>query len=63
MKEDVHELYLEMKSMAKTTTHTMESIWYAPDSMEEKGLVLKDIFADHKITWVSWIVLGTIFIF
>ena len=33
-----------------------------PESLEEKGLVLKDLFADHKGRWISWILLGTIFI-
>ena len=63
LKEDTQELYQDMKAMAITALHSIESIWYAPDSLEEKRLVIKDIFADHKITWISWVIFGAIFIF
>ena len=62
LKEDLIELQQGIKSITKTTVYTIESIWYAPESLEEKSLVLKDLFADHKGKWISWILLGTIFI-
>ena len=50
-------------SMSKQVMYAIESIWYAPDSLEEKGLVLKDIFADHKPKWISGMILATVFVF
>ena len=62
LKEDTREFHHGMKSMTRRIVNTVESIWYAPDSLEEKCLVFKDVFADHKGTWISWIILGTLFI-
>ena len=62
LKDDLIEFQQGIKSITKNTMYTIESIWYAPESLEEKGLVLKDLFADHKGRWISWILLGTIFI-
>ena len=61
--EDVQELRQGLASMSKQVMYAIESIWYAPDSLEEKGLVLKDIFADHKPKWISGMILATAFVF